>query len=68
MKKKSKCPKDLSFPQKITDIMMLNQVKREKKTNKESNTRGHDISFFGKTFQRQKVKKQALVILSLKIP
>jgi hypothetical protein len=48
---------------------MIDQVKKEKKINEEPkpNTKGHDKPFW-KEIQKKKVRKQAQVILSLKIP
>ena len=49
--------------------MMLNQMKKTKTKRKSpSLTLGGTIDHFGKIFQGQKVRKQAQVILSLKIP
>jgi ribosome assembly protein YihI (activator of Der GTPase) len=47
MKKNSKDPKILSIKKKAIPLMMLNQVKKEKKTNKKPkpNTWGHDRPF-----------------------
>jgi hypothetical protein len=48
---------------------MLNQTKMKKTKRKSPNpTLGGMIDHFGKTIQRQKVRKQAQVILSLEIP
>jgi hypothetical protein len=46
-----------------------NQIKKTKAKRKSpSPTLGGTIDHFGKTFQRQKVRKQAQVILSFEIP
>jgi hypothetical protein len=63
-----KNPKYLSFKKKI-NMMMLDQMKKTKTKRKISSpTLGGTIDHFGKIFQRQKVRKQAQVILSLEIP
>jgi hypothetical protein len=52
-------------------MMMLDQMKKtktKKKKKSPSPTLGGMIDHFGKIFQRQKVRKQAQVILSLEIP
>jgi hypothetical protein len=52
-------------------MMMLDQMKKtktKKKKKSPSPTLGGTIDHFGKIFQRQKVRKQAQVILSLEIP
>ena len=47
--------------------MMLDQVKKKKQMKSSNPTLGGMIDHFRKTFQRHKIRKQALVILSLEI-
>jgi DNA integrity scanning protein DisA with diadenylate cyclase activity len=60
------------FNQEITNVMEYNdaqnQMKKKTKRKSPSPTLGDTIDHFEKTFQRQKVRKQALVILSPEIP
>jgi hypothetical protein len=67
MKKNPKDPKNLSIQKKKQLNDAQNQMKKTK-TKRKSPTLGGTINHFEKTFQRQKVRKQALVILSLQIP
>jgi hypothetical protein len=55
MKKKTKRSKKIELLTKITDMMMLNQVKKEKTKRKSPNpTLGGTIDHFGKTIQKTK--------------
>jgi hypothetical protein len=66
-----KNPKDsrIELLTKVTNMIMLNPIKKTKTKRKNpSPTLGGTIDHFGKIFQRQKVRKQALVIFSLEIP
>jgi hypothetical protein len=68
MKKNPKDPKILSIKKNQYNDAQ-NQMEKTKTKRKSPNPPlGGTIDHFGKTFQRQKVRKQALMILSLEIP
>jgi hypothetical protein len=69
VKKNPKDPKILSKKKNQYNDAQ-NQMKKKTKTKGKSPSPelGGTIDHFGKTFQRQKVKKQAQVILGLEIP
>jgi hypothetical protein len=68
MKKNPKDPKKILAKKKKPNEM-LNQIKKTKTKRKSpSPTLGGTIDHFGKIFQRQKIRKQTLVILRLEIP
>jgi hypothetical protein len=68
MKKNPKDPKTFEHKKKNQYNDAQSRMEKTKRKRKSpSPTLGGTINHFGKKFQRQKVKKQALMILSLEI-